>query len=93
MPRFILTLKQVEWKPNNHLPLVNLLADNSYFQDARNLLLNGPLKKAFTINIPPNKVLLSTFGPLLLSSRVLPRKVRNMNMSRASFLPEMTAEA
>ena len=61
VPEYVLLYNEVTWKPTNHLPLLTLPEGKTYFQDARNLLINGPYKKALTLNIPANKELLFTF--------------------------------
>ena len=58
VPRFIILLATVEWKPNNYLPLLNLPQEKTYFQEAKNFLLTSPIRKALFINIPANKDLL-----------------------------------
>ena len=61
VPEYVLQYDEVAWKPINHLPILTLPEGKTYFQDARNLLINGPCKKALTLNIPANKQLLFTF--------------------------------
>ena len=43
---------ELEMKPNNHLPLLNIPKDKAYFMEARNFLLSGPARTALTLNIP-----------------------------------------
>jgi len=72
IPEFVLQFEGVEWKPTNHLPLLTLFEGNTYFQNARNLFVNGPCKKALTLNIPANEQQLFTFWATahVLSGRI-----------------------
>ena len=61
VPEYVIHFKEVASKPTNHLPLLPIPEGKSYFQDARNLLINGLCKTSLTLNIPANKELLFTF--------------------------------
>ena len=51
VPKFLVDYNEVEMKPHNHLPLLNIPNDRSYFMEARNFLLSGPAKTVLTLNI------------------------------------------
>ena len=56
--RFLVEFDEVEMKPNNHLPLLNIPKDKAYLMEGRNFLLSGPAKTAPTLKIPVVKTLL-----------------------------------
>ena len=58
VPRFLVNYDEVEMKPNNHLPLLNIPKDKAYFMEAKNFLLSSPAKTALTLNIPAIQTLL-----------------------------------
>ena len=58
VPIFLVEFKEVEMKSNNHLPLLTLPNNKSYFMEARNFVLSGPAKTALTLNIPSVQSLL-----------------------------------
>ena len=86
--RFINPLATVEWKANNYLPLVNLPKEKSYFQDARNLLMAEPIKKALTINVLANRDLLFDFWATALVIQEKTKKGNSMENGSRIHFPE-----
>ena len=99
LPRFLVEYDEVEMKPNNHLPLLKIPKEKTYFKEARNFLLSGPAKTTLTLNIPVVQTLLFNLWDTALVvtretakgkkyeyvSGFLPSKTDNTKMEEFSF--------